>query len=249
MIGLQQERLTPIKKISLPRLELLSALTVSRPLYYFCTATDFKITKGILWSDSTITLEWLNNNLNKWKTFVCNRIVEIHLRNLADHLTHSIEADELCLLDHWWNGTHWLNEEYTSWPLAINSLDTTLPETQSFQARVLTITTPPTLLNAQHFSTYWKLLHVTTWVFRFIEAIGYKRKFSHTLTGCWEKMIGSTKYCLRKVQHKLRVGDIVLLQGDTRPRHMWKRARIEVQHRRDIMIRGIVLCQPDGTKI
>ncbi|KAJ8872961.1 hypothetical protein PR048_026577 [Dryococelus australis] len=27
-------------------------------------------------------------------------------------------------------------------------------------------------------------------------------------------------------QHKLRVGDIVLLQDDTKPRHMWKRARI-----------------------
>jgi hypothetical protein len=43
---------------------------------------------------------------------------------------------------------------------------------------------------------------------------------------------------------------VVLLQGDFRPRHMWKRALIEqLTEGRDGMIRTVVLRTPEGNKI
>jgi hypothetical protein len=49
---------------------------------------------------------------------------------------------------------------------------------------------------------------------------------------------------------KFRVGDIVLLQEDIRPRHLWKRARLEDIHPgRDGKIRTVTLRQADGSKI
>ncbi|KAJ8874395.1 hypothetical protein PR048_025244 [Dryococelus australis] len=57
-------RLAPIK-IKLPRLEFLAALTASHLLYYFCTATNFDITKATLCSDSAITLGWIRSDPNK----------------------------------------------------------------------------------------------------------------------------------------------------------------------------------------
>ena len=49
---------------------------------------------------------------------------------------------------------------------------------------------------------------------------------------------------------KFRRGDVVLLQEDVRPRHMWKRDVIEqLIEGRDGMIRNVVLRTPEGNKI
>ena len=44
-------RLGPIKRVTLPRLELLAALVATRLLRYFCQATECDISKATLWSD------------------------------------------------------------------------------------------------------------------------------------------------------------------------------------------------------
>jgi len=47
---------------------------------------------------------------------------------------------------------------------------------------------------------------------------------------------------------KVRIGDIVLLQEDRRPRHMWKRARVEeLKVGRDGATRTVVLRGVNGT--
>ena len=49
---------------------------------------------------------------------------------------------------------------------------------------------------------------------------------------------------------RLRVGDVALLQEEVRPRHMWKRARIEpLIEGRNGKIRTAVLRTPEGNKI
>ena len=48
----------------------------------------------------------------------------------------------------------------------------------------------------------------------------------------------------------MRVGDIVLLQEDLRPRHMWKKARIEeLRAGRDAVVRTVILRTPERQKI
>jgi hypothetical protein len=47
---------------------------------------------------------------------------------------------------------------------------------------------------------------------------------------------------------KVRIGDVVLLQEDRRPRHMWKKARVEeLKAGRDGAIRTAVLRGANGT--
>jgi hypothetical protein len=54
----------------------------------------------------------------------------------------------------------------------------------------------------------------------------------------------------QKASTMLRRGNVVLLQEDVRPRHMWKRALIEqLIEGRDRMIRTVVLRTPEGDKI
>jgi hypothetical protein len=76
-LACSKNRLAPVKRITLPRLELLAALVRTRLLHYFCTATGCYINQAILWSDATVVLGWIRSAPNRWKTSVCIRLTEI----------------------------------------------------------------------------------------------------------------------------------------------------------------------------
>ena len=72
-----KNRLAPVKKITLPRLELLAALVGVRLLQYFCRETGSNIRDATLWTDATVALSWIRSNPSRWKAFVFNRVTEI----------------------------------------------------------------------------------------------------------------------------------------------------------------------------
>jgi len=80
-------RLAPLKKVTLPRLELLAALVGTRFLHYFCKATGYDINQAILRSDATMALGWKRSDPNRWKNFVCNS----H-ENTNTHEPHGMEV-------------------------------------------------------------------------------------------------------------------------------------------------------------
>jgi hypothetical protein len=59
--------LAPLKKVTLPRRELIAALAGLRLLNFFCKETGHDITKATLWSVSTVALGWIRNDPQKWK--------------------------------------------------------------------------------------------------------------------------------------------------------------------------------------
>lgn len=75
--------------------------------------------------DSTIALAWIACEPNRWHTFVANRTAEIqrlsadakwhHIRseqNPTDVLSWGIDLDEIQYHKLWWNGPHFLQEDY-----------------------------------------------------------------------------------------------------------------------------------------
>ena len=70
-LACRKNSLAPVKRVTLPRLELLAALVGTWLLHYFCTATGYNINQAILWSDATVALGWIRRDRNRWKTFVC----------------------------------------------------------------------------------------------------------------------------------------------------------------------------------
>ncbi|XP_071043089.1 uncharacterized protein [Parasteatoda tepidariorum] len=124
-----RNRLSPLKRITLTRLELLAALLSARLLHYFCTETKLDRNAATLWTDSTVALNWIQGDPNRWKTFVCNRTNEIlnytnptqwrHCpgnENPADHLSRGVAPTELKSLDLWWLGPTWLTQSSEFWP-------------------------------------------------------------------------------------------------------------------------------------
>ena len=82
-----------------------------------------------------------------------------------------------------------------------------------------------------------------------------RQKLVDDLWRRWQREYLTTLRSFHEVrqQHastKFRIGDVALLQEEVRPRHMWKRARIEqLIQGRDGKIRTVVLRTLEGTKI
>ncbi len=79
---MSKNRLCPIQQVSIPRLELQSAVLSAQMNVTIVKQLEVKIAKSYFWTDSQIALSYIKNTSKKLKIYVANR-VEI-IRNLTD---------------------------------------------------------------------------------------------------------------------------------------------------------------------
>ncbi|XP_011859616.1 PREDICTED: uncharacterized protein LOC105557081 [Vollenhovia emeryi] len=72
-----KSRIAPIKPISIPRLELCSAVLLARLIDSVRRNLKVHIDGILAWSDSQVTLCWIRGDVTRWKPFVANRVSEI----------------------------------------------------------------------------------------------------------------------------------------------------------------------------
>lgn len=124
-----RSRVAPIKSTSLPKLELAAALLLSQLVDKIKTAINLADIAIFLWSDSTITLNWISSPSRKWAVFVANRVDEIqritdvsnwrHIsssHNPADILSRGLEPRNLIDSPLWWHGPQFLASTEDCWP-------------------------------------------------------------------------------------------------------------------------------------
>lgn len=114
-------RVAPIKRQTIPRLELCGPLVMARILSQCKEVLKNPIDHTYAWTDSTIVLSWLQGNPRRFKVFVGNRVAQImelisperwrHVigeDNPADCASRGIYPSEVLSHDLWWNGPEWL---------------------------------------------------------------------------------------------------------------------------------------------
>ena len=74
---MSKTKAAPIKRLTIPRLELCGAHLLSQLLHHCKTVFQLPSDKVCAWTDSTIVLNWLGGNPHRFKTYVGNRVSHI----------------------------------------------------------------------------------------------------------------------------------------------------------------------------
>lgn len=219
-------RIAPLQSLTIPRLELMSAMMLTRLMNAVKNALKAQVecVETRYWLDSKTALCWLQNQ-GEWKQFVRHRVNEIlkltnkkdwghcpGVENPADLgyrgvLASKIETDPL-----WWSGPEWLCSLEKVWPSREVTVTSESKEEEK-KAVVMVASVKETLavsmvVSIDRYSSLDRVLRITAWVGRFIRNLRSmilgddKRISSSSLER--EELLEAERLWIRAVQIELR---------------------------------------------
>ena len=187
-------RVAPIKKISVPRMELQGAVAGVRLAAKVQDDLQINFSKRCFFTDSTAVLGMLRGDMSTFQEFVGTRVSEIKSKsdaqtewnwiptdkNLADLGTRANAAPaDLDQSSDYQNGMSWMKEEEASWPTQFKT--GAVPEEEKLKSARIMLASREThstgdFIEISKYSNYAKLITVTSVVFFAVKKFKEKRK-------------------------------------------------------------------------
>lgn len=225
-------RVAPLKRLTIPRLELTAAMLLTRLITHVKNALEIQEAPLFLWTDSLVTLSWISTHPSRWKDFVRNRVISIQetapnamwcyvpgKQNPADCASRGMSVQQLINHNLWWKGPSWLSEPTTSWPTA-KQKQSSDAELEERPGQVFSVATPPTYWDLlDRFSSLKKLLRITAWCRRFISCLRKQPNSTSNFPLTPAELEESRIFWIREVQKAWLLEEIRILgKGGVLPR-------------------------------
>ncbi|XP_076037767.1 uncharacterized protein LOC143023139 [Oratosquilla oratoria] len=180
-------KVAPIKRVTLPRLELLGALLSAHLSHFVKSALRLNnCVRLVCWTDSKVALSWIKGNPNRWKMFVANGVNEIQTLtspsnwfhcpgkgNPADLMTRGLLADQLISNNMWLGGPNWLSSSSCFHAGAniddeTHILAHTCKESKGEETALTVNEKATSVFDFSRYSEFSKVMNIVAWVKRFI---------------------------------------------------------------------------------
>ncbi|XP_057330774.1 uncharacterized protein LOC130671091 [Microplitis mediator] len=110
-------------------MELNAAVLLAQLVLYVKKVLKLENVPIFMWTDSAVSLTWIQNNPARWKVYIRNRVTKIQYSlpsvnwdfvpgnlNPADCASRGLTAAKLEQHSLWWTGPKWLSQSKENWP-------------------------------------------------------------------------------------------------------------------------------------
>ena len=188
-----KSRVAPLKKMTVPRLELAAATVAVRLNAVITKELEIPIDQTTFWTDSTTVLRYLNNTTARYQIYVANRLAIIKdesspsqwrfvpsEENPADDASRGVKADMLLGRARWLSGPDFLTEEESKWPRLPDGFEGAEehdPDVINSSLCCSTRAEEPTATDKllHHYSEWYRLKKAVAWILRFKKYLQTKR--------------------------------------------------------------------------
>ena len=183
-----KSRVTPLKPMSMPRLELVAAVLGAKLGMKICNELDLHVNRVYYWTDAMVVLRYIHNVSTRFEIFIANRLNVLHALtsvdqwrhvprklNPADLASRGMQPCQASNADLWLKGPKFLMLRVSEWPDQPDFIDMLVKDlsscdiacAQSCCFNVCKNSANPLYRLFARYSTFEKLLTATAWILRF----------------------------------------------------------------------------------
>ena len=187
-ILMSKSRVAPLKRLTLPRLELQGAVIAVRVKETIVDEIDVQFSSIRFWTDSSLNLQYINNESKRFKVFVANRVAEIRNHSEVDQWSFvpgktnpvdiatrgDIDDDEAIRC--WFDGPDFLFKDKADWPTT--SFTPLSPDDKEIKKKTLVckLSCSTSIVQFDRFSSWKRLFRVVAWVILLLQPKKSRKK-------------------------------------------------------------------------